>query len=523
MTKFTGPSNQNFNRGILQTTNLPSTFTHEGGDGFTRTPRSELFLQAVSEMAEDTFYETAEQRRVRLSFTISEVLKENGGWAWVCDLVKWLRAEGNMRSASIMIAAEAIAARNSGETGTAPTARQLVSSAILRADEPAEFLGYWLEFHGRNIPAAVKRGVADSATRLYTEWNALKYDGQGKAIRFGDVIDLTHPTPTSESQSALFKHLLDRRHNRDNAVPEILDLFARDAALQNLPSEERRAAFNRADTADAGWSWERVAGWLPGGMDAEAWEGLIPSMGYMALLRNLRNFDQVGISQGAVKNVLDRLTNPEEVAKSHQFPYRFLSAYKATESMNWNAALETALGLSIQNIPEFEGRTLILVDTSGSMQSSVGGERSQAMRYEVAALFGAALAVRNAGKVDVAIYATDDQAIKAPTNGAAVLRFTDQMRKSIGSVGHGTNTHQALRNQYQGQSRVVILTDEQSHDSDRGLSGSPWIHTINLAGYRAATMSPSSKHFSYGGFGDQMFGLLPVMEAGASGKWPWNN
>jgi hypothetical protein len=31
--------------------------------------------------------------------------------------------------------------------------------------------------------------------------------------------------------------------------------------------------------ADAGVSWERLSGWLLGGMDAEAWESVIPSMG----------------------------------------------------------------------------------------------------------------------------------------------------------------------------------------------------------------------------------------------------
>lgn len=513
MPKFTGPSAP-INRGIILPTDTQIP-TFEGGAGFARTPRSELFLQAVSEMAENTFYENAEARRLRLASTIAKVLTEKDGWQWICNLVSWLRNEGNMRSASIMIAAEAVAAKNIGDNF--PTSRQLVSSACVRADEPAEFLGYWLQYHGRQIPAAVKRGIADSAARLYTERNALKYDGQSRAIRMGDVIDLTHPTPNDEGQSVLFKQLLDNRHNREGGPHGSLSFLTLDYNLQRLPVESRRVSLS--DAVNAGWSWERLAGWLPGGMDAEAWEAVIPTMGYMALLRNLRNFDQVGISSTAQKYVVERLADPEQVAKSRQFPYRFLSAWKAVESLTWGAALETAMQYSIQNIPEFEGRTLVLIDTSGSMQSPVGGERSQAQRWEVAALFGAALAVRNPGRTDVAIYAHGNKKIMAPTSGASVLRFVKDMNSLIGSVGHSTNTWEAIRAQYTGHDRIVVLTDEQSHD--RGTNPGAWMHFINLAGYHAATTPPDPRTFAFGGFTDAMFRLLPLMEKGVAGSWPW--
>lgn len=514
MPKFTGPSTPQ-RRGIIQVTDTQIP-TFEGGNGYARTARSELFLQAVSEMAENTFYESAEERRVRLSFTISEVLKEKGGWHWICDLVSWLRNEGNMRSASIMIAAEAVAAKPAADLG-GPTSRTLISSAILRADEPAEMLGYWLQYHGRQIPAAVKRGIADSAVRLYTERNALKYDGQSRVIRMADVIDLTHPSPSSEQQSALFRHLLDRRHNREDLNLSALPLFATDFKLQHLDEAERMGYLPEAIAA--GWQWERLAGWLPGGMNAHAWESVIPNMGYMALLRNLRNFDQANISNSAKKFVTEKLADPEEVARSRQFPYRFLSAWKAIESLTWGAALETAMQYSIQNVPEFEGKTLVLIDTSGSMQSPVGGERSQAQRWEVAALFGAALAVRNPGRTDVAIYATGAQQIKAPTSGASVLRFVKDMNRLIGTVGHGTNTWSAVNSQFAGHDRIVVLTDEQSHDSGRNPGA--WMHFINLAGYRPSTASSDPRTFAFGGFTDAMFRVLPLMEKGVSGRWPW--
>src|SRR5829696_7243390 len=168
-----------------------------------------------------------------------------------------------MRSAPVVMAAEYVAA---GGTG----GRSVVARALQRADEPAELLGYWLSTHGRRIPMPIKRGIADGARRLYTERAALRYDGLSRQIRMADVIELTHPTPRDDRQSALFRWLLDRRHHDDAvADPPALPLLAAAAALEAVPVDERRRLLrDRGPAALAGarFSWERLSGWLPGGM-----------------------------------------------------------------------------------------------------------------------------------------------------------------------------------------------------------------------------------------------------------------
>ena len=136
-------------------------------------------------------------------------------------------------------------------------------------------------------------------------------------------------------------------------------------------------------------------------MDAEAWEAVIPSMGVMALVRNLRNFDEAGISETAVEAVIAKITDPAEVAKARLFPYQVWAAYKHAPSDNWKRALGRTLELTIANIPSLDG-TLVVIDTSGSMQAPVSG-RSKMARVEVAAVM--AMATAKAGRdVDVVIY-----------------------------------------------------------------------------------------------------------------------
>ena len=208
--------------------------TFEGGDGYARDAKSELFLLAVTNMvSEDTFYEASDARDKRYRDLIAAVVAEDP--KWVQGFVGFLRDTMQMRSASTVMATEYVAAGG-------PNGRAVVSRALQRADEPAETIGYWHSQHGRRLPAALKRGIADACTRLYTERAALRYDGTERAIRMADVIDLCHPTPNGAWQSDLFKYLLDKRHNRDNPrVGDTLKVIPLDIARRSPSGRERSA------------------------------------------------------------------------------------------------------------------------------------------------------------------------------------------------------------------------------------------------------------------------------------------
>lgn len=239
--------------------------TFEGGQGYLRSAKQELFLLAVTNMVgEGTFYEASDVRDKRFKDLITIVI--HGESSWLAEFVGYLRNTLNMRSASLVMAVEYV--RAGGSNG-----RQVVSAACVRADEPAEMLAYYHSKYGRSLPAALKRGIADSASRLYTERNVLKYDGLSKNFRFADVIELTHPKPSASWQSELFKYLLDKRHHAETAViPDSLTAIKARAELQNFTpygrhvfmrtiqggNTENKAKFDLAMAS----SWEWASSWM---------------------------------------------------------------------------------------------------------------------------------------------------------------------------------------------------------------------------------------------------------------------
>lgn len=480
--------------------------THEGGIGHARDAKSELFLLAVTNMVgEGTFYEAGKTRDERYARLIAQVTTEDP--AWVRAFVPFLRDRLNMRSAALVMAAEYVKA--GGVNG-----RSVVSSALSRADEPAEMLAYWAAVHGRHIPKPVKRGVADAAVRLYNEWAALKYDGSDAKWRMADVLDLTHPTPKAEWQAALFRYLLAKRHKRDELPTEGLPTITANRELEALPLADRRGVLADPDRLKAAaFTWERLSGWLQGPMDAAAWEAIIPSMGYMALLRNLRNFEDAKIAPVARDAVAARLADLAEVAKSRQLPLRFYSAWANVGTLSYGPAIETALDACLANVPAFKGRTLVLIDVSGSMAAPLS-DKSKAMRWQVAALFGLAVATR-AEKADVVAFQSGTTQIYVRPN-TSLLRGVDAVAPFVGG---GTDTFGALRAHFADHDRVIIVTDEQAAYGLPIVTKCP-IYTFNVAGYKMGHLpSGVDNRYTFGGLTDAAFDLIPLLEQHRSGDW----
>ncbi|MCW6007190.1 TROVE domain-containing protein [Micromonospora sp. CPCC 205371] len=554
-----------FNRGTVRAATgaspivsepTPSGTTHEGAPGYAREAKSELFLLAVTNMVgERTFYETADARDTRYEHLVRQLAVADP--VWTAGFLAWLRGEANMRSAAIVGAAEFVHARLTAGGDQQPprrdhtvegtdslsyslaSNRRVIESVLQRADEPGELLAYWVSRHGRAIPKPVKRGIADAVQRLYTERALLKYDTASHGFRFGDVLDLVHPSPAADKpwQGPLFSHALNRRHNRPwTPDPEALPMIAFNATLRELGVEDpERHLLDPEKLQRAGMTWEDVLS-LAGAKVAKAklWEALIPSMGYMALLRNLRNFDDAGVSDQVAQTVAAKLADPAEVARSRQLPMRFLSAHRAARSLRWAYPLEQALGHCLAHIPALHGRTLVLVDTPTSM-TPVSSKDATLMRWDAAVIFGVALAARCAA-ADVVSFSSTARMWGDPHGahtkvfpvqaGESLLRAVERWKSGGWFLGGGTATAAALRKHFAGHDRVVVVTDEQAGVDPTEVTASvpaqvP-MYTWNLAGYeRGHAPSGSRNRHTFGGLTDQAFRMIPLIEAGRDATWPW--
>lgn len=527
MTRFNSKSTATVGLSPVKATT--PTRTYEGGKAFLRDEKSELFLLAVVNFyGQNTFYEKANDRDKRYADLIHKIALSDP--EWVVDLLTWLRGpEGNIRTAALVGAAEFVKARKSVQKAADKGLnRQVIRNVLQRADEPGELLAYWTSRYGRRIPKPIKRGVADAVRRLYNEYTLLKYDTNSKGWRFGDVIEMCRVAAIDEKQNDLFRYAIERRQKRDNPIPDSLEMVKTNAAIRANSNPE--VWLNQDSLKLGGMTWEDALSAVGSKVDkGKLWEAIAPSLGYMALLRNIRNMDEAGVSDEVVDKLLKKISDPEAVAKSRQFPFRFYSAYNAAPSQRWGYALDKALTASMSNLPEFKGKTLILVDTSASMTGSRYSENSSVRYVDTAALFGVALALRNPG-ADLRGFASGefDHEVR---KGGSVLREMERFSRRIGEVGHGTDIVGAVLRSVQRKSydRVIILTDMQTMGGgyyNRGVGDAAPanvpIYGFNLAGYSTtAIQSGTSNRHEMGGVTDATFKMIPLLEAGRNADWPW--
>ncbi len=95
----------------IRSSATPNARTALGGPGYLPSDaKGELFDLAVNFFAgEDNYHETGAHRDARFTNLVSQVATEDP--AWVLGMLRWLRKEGNIRTASLMGAVHAVHAR----------------------------------------------------------------------------------------------------------------------------------------------------------------------------------------------------------------------------------------------------------------------------------------------------------------------------------------------------------------------------------------------------------------------------
>lgn len=520
----------------------PTTRTYEGGAGYLSAPKGELFRLGVNYFAgEGTFYESAESRNARWHTLVEQIAVSDP--QWIHGFLTWLRKEGNIRTACVTGAAYAVHARlaaNSNDNNMSERGwnRKIVDEVCQRLDEPKEFMAFWTQTYGRkNIPSCVKRGLSDAIGRLTNEYNYMKYGTQNSdSWKLSDVIEMVHAQPTGVYQAQIYKYAVAQGHGNvfDDWKP---NMIAANQRLRRDAQRNPRVLLDAERLKEAGFTWEDALSLAGSNLDkGELWDAIIPNMGIFALTRNLRNFEQAGISAASKGYVRSQLEDPEVIAKSRMFPYNIYAAYKNTPGLTFASSLEEAIRLSVSNVPELSGNTLVLSDISASMGSRMSA-KSDMSYAEAAAIFAGAIALKNPGRVDFVGYANNTFVQDVPAGGS-LLKVVKEFHDKNGRVGGGTETVQSLRKHYDPSkhNRVVIVTDMQAFQDYHYLWGSysnsqtvtdvvrsdHWLYGFSLGGYQASAIpSGSGTRHEIGGLSDATFKILPLLERGKDAVWPW--
>ena len=480
---------------------------YEGGKAYAMTPELELYTAVVTASLSDTFYEEKDERAERIAQLISKVSPE-----FVSRLAVYTRTVMHLRSVPLLLLVELAKVHNGDDL-----VARAVEKTVLRADEIMELL---MCYQWRNpskderkklgrLSRQIQNGLQRAFNR-FDEYQFAKYDRDGLEVKLRDALFLVHPKAKDGQQQALF----DKIANRQLEVPYTWETELSALGQQQFESVEQKQSAIR-----------------------EKWEELINSgkMGYMALMRNLRNMLQADVSLLEMQKVANRLSDAEQVSRSKQLPFRYLSAYREIEKVNSTHtamlmnALEAAVKASAGNIEGFDENTRVLLasDVSGSMWSTVS-PRSTIRHYDIGILLS--MLLRNRCKQVVAgIFGSVWQVENMPNDN--ILMATRQLERLEGKVGYSTNGYKVidwLVEQKVVMDKVMMFTDMQMWDSTgcgkafeaswkeyKKIAPEAKLYLFDLSGYGQLPLRLATPDvYLIAGWSDRVFDVLSAVDKG---------
>lgn len=480
---------------------------HEAAKAYRITPELELYSAVVTAGLNDNFYEKADNRLAR----IQELILKNDP-EFVAKLAVYARTEMYMRSVPMVLAVE-LAKANSGNA----LVSKAVKGVVKRADEITELLAYYQMANQRTgtkklnkLSKQIQKGLSD-AFNSFDEYQFAKYD-RATEITLRDALFLVHPKAKDEAQQALFNKIA----NKELSVP-----YTWETELSALGQAKYENAKAKALAVKA------------------KWEELIDSgkLGYMALLRNLRNILEANVSTGHVLKVCDYLANEKAVAASKQLPFRFLSAHREIKGMRSDmissvlTALEDAVLASSKNIKGFDENTSVLIacDVSGSMQKPVSA-KSKVLLFDIGLMLGM-LMQSKCKRVVSGMFGDRWKIINMPKH--SVLSNVNEYYRREGEVGYATNGYLViddLINRNVVMDKIMLFTDCQLWDSKAGGSSleRSWkaykaiapnakLYLFDLAGYGTSPVNTQKNDvYLIAGWSDKVFDILNAIEEGGN-------
>lgn len=403
----------------------PTEINFMSEQAFKLSDKEELVSTVLTTFLQDGYYEKESEIVNRILDKLKKVDP-----LFAAKLAIYARNEGNLRSVTHLISA-AIAKEVSGSDW----GKRFYNKIVVRADDMSEILSCYATLNKMDlksiskIPNSIKKGFKGALERL-DPYQIDKYKMKRRNVTLVDLVRLFHPHATQKNAEA-YKRLLEGKSLADLYETKILEKEMTKAGqvTKNASDAEKVEAKREAITSVI----DNVKG-----------------MPIMNLLRNLRNI--ILYAPDKVDDACAQLRIQNKIVNSRLLPFRFATAYEEIENMKYNAseikegasdkitfesdiktqiidkstfnelkakvlnAIEDALELSCLNIPKLEGKTVILIDDSGSMRGDRGGSsRVSAFSNTNTSMIGHLFATMFAWKQDdVYIGLFGDRLIQVP-------------------------------------------------------------------------------------------------------------
>ena len=264
------------------------------------------------------------------------------------------------------------------------------------------------------------------------------------------------------------------------------------------------------------------------------------ALGYMAILRNLRNLIEADVDMAVIDHVASIIGDAERVATSKQFPFSFVKAAKALNAEaiasstgigHWGYsshmarakpafpkkveklvdAIVNAIEFSLGNLPKLGDSVWAIVDCSGSMQGDP---------FDTACLFAAAVAkASKAAKNFQLTMFSDNAEMITIRRHDSVMSIYEKLIKN--NKGGGTALGAAIR--MKGKlgfepDTVIVFSDMQINQLHGGSEDPMKVFgknvvkvAINMQPYTTTPCHEIGGWLQLAGFSEKLFDLIPAL------------
>lgn len=518
------------NRTLFQSTigklfRAADTQNEAGGRAYSFDAKHKLAQYAATGCLNHTFYASADEQLETVLKLVEKVEPE-----FIAQTALYARRTGYMKDMPALLCA-ILSVKSPG----------LLAEIFDRVIDNAKMLRNFVQIMRSGVVG--RKSLGTLPKRLVLQWLASRTDKQlfvgsvGNDPSLADIIKMVHPKPASASRDALYGYIIGKEYNKDD-LPEIVKQY-----------EKFKRNTNAGKVAVSDVPFQMLTSLS---LTKRDWEQIARNASWQMTRMNLNTFARHGVfeSREMTNLVAKRLRDEELVRKARVFPYQLLTAWKNVDGQKNTVpglvqdALQDAMEIAIENVPNIFGKVYVFPDISGSMHSPVTGFRSGATTVtqciDVAALVAAAIMRKNPG---TKVMPFSDRVTSCRLNSRdTVMTNADKLAKlPSGGTNCSAPLAQLNRDKATGDLIVYVSDNESWIDSKRAWGGRLATETMNqwnifkkrnrkakmicidIQPYGTTQAAESDDIINVGGFSDQVFRLIADVAGGRFSREHWVN